>query len=71
MSTLQIKNLAIALEALSRVQGSSSLSYDIEKLLEKEIKLEQENHEKREEFNQTIQPPAPKSPTNKYDDIPF
>ena len=69
MSTLQIKNLAIALEALSRIQGSSALSYDIEKLLEKEIKLEQENHDKRAEFNQTIQPPEPKAST--YDDIPF
>lgn len=69
MSTLQIKNLAFALEALSRVQGSSALSYDIEQLLKKEIRLEEENHERREELNQTTQPPAPKSTT--YDDIPF
>jgi len=68
MSTLQIKNLAIALEALSRVQGSSAFSYDIEKLLQKEIRLEEENHEKRAELNQTTQP---QQPTHTHDDIPF
>ena len=68
MSTLQIKNLAIALEALSRVQGSSAFSYDIEKLLQKEIRLEEENHEKRAELNQTTQP---QQPTHTHDDLPF
>ena len=67
MSTLAIKNLSISLEALSRVQNSASLAYDIEKLLEKEIKLEQENHEKIE-ASQRI-PAVPKAPN--YDDIPF
>ena len=68
MSTLQIKNLAIALEALSRVQGSRAFSYDIEKLLQKEIRLEEENHEKRAELNQTTQL---QQPTHTHDDIPF
>jgi hypothetical protein len=68
MPTLQIKNLAIALEALSRVQGSSAFSYDIEKLLQKEIRLEEENHAKRAELNQTTQP---QQPTYTHDDIPF
>jgi hypothetical protein len=69
MSTLQIKNLAIALEALSRVQGSSAFSYDIEKLLQKEIRLEEENHEdiKRSKNKTKYQSSAP----NSTDDIPF
>lgn len=62
-ATARIKNLSIALEALSRIPKSESLSEDIEKLLWKEIK---EAHEEKE-------PPHRARPaaTTSDDDIPF
>lgn len=44
-ATARIKNLSIALEALSRIPKSESLSEDIEKLLWKEINEAQEEKE--------------------------
>lgn len=67
MSTLAIKNLSFSLEALSRIQGSYTLAYDVEELLKAEIKLEKEKHEQIKASQET---PAVSKSTN-YDDIPF
>lgn len=69
MSTINIKNLAIALEGLSRIPNSYAFSFDIEDLLRKEIALEKERHEdiKRSKDKTEYQSSAP----NSTDDIPF
>jgi len=64
-ATLRIKNLSIALEALSRIPDSGQFTYDIEKLLKVEIKVLQEENQKATE---AVRPA--KSTTDK-DDIPF
>jgi hypothetical protein len=63
---MDIKNLSIAIEALSRVQMSYSLSSDIEELLKSAIK-------KQRELDQEPATPSstPTKPTNPDDDIPF
>ena len=64
--TLRIKNLSIALEALSHVRGSTVFSYNIEKLLEQEILEEKERKEKEKQWpHQGSAKPTPD------DDIPF
>ena len=62
--TMEIKNLSIALECLSRIQVLSSEYYDVKNLLAATIK-------KQEELNaEPATPPAPiKVPD--LDDIPF
>ncbi len=66
--TLRIKNLSIALEALSRIPGSTLFSYDIGKLLEEEIRQYKEKKEKETQWPR--QRPAPTAP-NLDDEIPF
>jgi hypothetical protein len=62
-NSLAIKNLAIALEALSRINAATTLYYRVESLLEKEInRATLENEEPR------TPPPAP---PNLDDEIPF
>lgn len=66
--SLEIKNLSIALEALSRIQSLGTSYYDVEKLLQAAI-------EKQVEENNPIQTwRAPAPPPNHKpidDDIPF
>lgn len=61
-NSLQIKNLSIALEALSRIQQSSIAFDAIQDLLDEEIA-------KAKEYNET--PIQPVSSRNPDDDIPF
>jgi hypothetical protein len=62
---MDIKNLSIAIEALSRVQMSYNLTSDIESLLKTAI-------EKQKELDQDpATPPAPIKATNPDDDVPF
>lgn len=44
ITSLNIKNLSIALEALSRINGQSSMMYSIEQLLQQEIDLAKEQY---------------------------
>jgi hypothetical protein len=63
-NSLAIKNLAIALEALSRIHGVATAYYRVESLLDQEInQATLENGEPRT-------PPSP-TPVNLDDDIPF
>lgn len=65
-ATARIKNLSIALEALSRIPNSTDLSYDIEKLLKAEIEAQKEENER------PIPPARPaKSTSEHFEDIPF
>jgi hypothetical protein len=66
MSTMNIKNLSISLEALSRIPDSANLSYDIRNLLEQEIKYEEDRLDKLKEVT-TLLPTKP----NIDDEIPF
>ena len=61
---MDIKNLSIALEALSRVQMSYTLSSDIEELLKTAIK-------KQRELDQEPVMTQPAIKPNLDDDIPF
>lgn len=65
-ATLRIKNLSIALEALSRINsyGASTSFYDVEKLLKVEIA------ELKKENERPI-PSARPATTTPDDDIPF
>lgn len=63
---MDIKNLSIAIEALSRVQMSYSLSSNIEELLKSAIKKQQELDQEP-----ATPTPAPIKSTNPDDDIPF
>lgn len=58
-----IKDLSIALEALTRVPGSDIHRYQVEKLLETEIQLMKETHP-------SIKPTQPNR-TEPDDEIPF
>jgi len=73
-ATLRIKNLSIALEALSRVPGVGECSMAIEVLLQEEIRKFREEQEK--EMQWPHQGPArttacDKDPYAKDDKIPF
>lgn len=62
MRSANIKNLSIALEALSRVQGVDMLFTNIQHLIEDEIKLMKEDQH-------PLQTYTPKAPDQ--DEIPF
>jgi hypothetical protein len=67
-NSLVIKNLAFALEALSRIGGSRDqleLCNEVSKLLKTEIKLS------KAENTTPISPLPPLPQTDNYDDIPF
>jgi len=75
-ATLRIKNLSIALEALSRFPGTGELSLAIETSLQEEIRKFRETQEKETQWPQR----GPADPTtggpkkwgpNADDDIPF
>ena len=74
-ATLRIKNLSIALEALSRVNTRTSHehSQDIEGLLAQEIRKEQKENEAQMQWpNRPTKPTVyDKDPYAKDDDIPF
>lgn len=59
----KIKELAIAMEALSRINGASTFMYEIENLLSEAIK-----QAKLEDYTPE---PKPKPAPNLDDDIPF
>lgn len=65
-ATLRIKNLSIALEAVSRIVGCTTAHLHIENLLQEEIRKFREEQEKE---NQWPQRGPTKSTTD--DDIPF
>ena len=65
MHTVQIKNLSIALEALTRVQGVEFLITRVRYLLEEEIIKMEKYHR---QTNTPVQAPAQ---TDLGDDIPF
>jgi len=68
-ATHRIKNLSIALEALSRVPGSLMLSNNIQKLLEMEIFIYHKEKEKEIQWPWHGRP-APTTP-NPEDECPF
>jgi len=67
-ATIRIKNLSIALEALSRVPGVGECSTAIEVLLQEEIRKFREEQEKENHW--PLQRPARACTTN-TDDISF
>jgi hypothetical protein len=64
INTTAIKNLSIALEALSRINAATTLYYRVESLLAKEI-----NQATLESEEPRTPPQA--APRNPDDDIPF
>lgn len=66
-ATIRIKNLSIALEALSRIVGAHEHSAAIDILLQEEIRAFREEKEKETQWPGK---PARTSTTN-TDDIPF
>lgn len=64
--TSKIKDLSFALEALSRINGASNLSYQVETLLQQAIEVAKKENEKEDEPETT----PPKTP-NLDDEIHF
>jgi hypothetical protein len=65
---MEIKNLSIALEALSRIPGVASFSLRIEGLLDKAVAKMEEEHVELPAYSRP-QPPPYRATTT--DDIPF
>jgi len=66
-ATLRIKNLSIALEALSRIVGQQAHFNDIENILNEEIRQYWRENEKETQWPHK----APAKPIINEDDIPF
>ena len=67
--TIRIRNLSIALEAISRINGATTAYLTIENLLLQEIKEFQKEKEKETQWPPRARP-APTTP-NPEDEIPF